>query len=588
LAVLTVVSAAPARADEPKAAVEGDLGRALQRQVERAVGVAKTKPESRFDARRRAREAAQSAIAVLRSEGYYAYDVAPDVQDGDPPRPVVKITLGPRFLFKDPTLTWVGPPPLPEVASATIQALELKPGDPGRAADVLAAEGRAVSTLQQKGYADAEARPREVVVDHADQSVRPAFRIAAGDLIHLDGVQVVTDGRTNPAWVQGLAPWKNGDVYAPDDVAELERRLLDVGVYESVTVAVATKDKAADGLRPVVVSLADRPPRTLEVGAGWSTSEGPGIDVKWIHYNRLRRADALTFRAKVARIEQLLDAEIALPHWRRPGQTLRVGGGFFGHDTDAYKDSGIGVRLDVERRFTRTRTSYVTFGASADYTMTDQKTEVNPNELPVGETLHLGILTGLVAFALDKSNDALDPKRGWRFEARVEPTAIAGDRSLTYLKTQAQASAYLPLGASQGTVIAGRVKIGSMLGGKIPEVPADRRFYAGGGGSVRGYAYQAVGPRLSDNTPQGGLSLFESSLEVRQRINDRWGVVAFVDAGAVGTSPTPSFHDFSAGAGIGVRYDLGFGPFRVDVAVPLNRQEGDARFQAYLSIGQAF
>ena len=105
---------------------------------------------------------------------------------------------------------------------------------------------------------------------------------------------------------------------------------------------------------------------------------------------------------------------------------------------------------------------------------------------------------------------------------------------------------------------------------------------------MRGYAYQAVGPRLSDNTPQGGLSLFETSFELRQKVSERWGVVAFVDAGAVGTNQTPDFHSSSVGAGIGVRYDLGFGPFRVDIGVPLNRRQGDAKFQAYLSIGQSF
>jgi translocation and assembly module TamA len=578
--------AAQACADEPKARIDGQIDRALRKEIERAVGTAKDKPDSRFDARRRAREAAESAIAVLRSEGFYAYEVEPDVAEGEPPQGIVRVTPGVRFVFQDPSLTWVGPPPLPEVAKAGVDAIGLTVGDPGRAADVLAAEGRIVAAVEHRGYADVEARPRQVVVDHADHSVRPTFNISAGELVKLDGVDVITDGRTNPAWVRGLAPWKRGDTYDPDDVAELERRLLDVGVYDSVTVALATKDKAVDGLRPVVVSLADRPPRTLELGAGFSTSDGPGLDAKWIHYNRLHRADSLTFTAKIARIQSLLDVEFALPHWRRPGQTLKVGGGLLGHDTDAYRDSGGGVRLDVERHFTKT--TYITVGVSADYTTIEEKTAVNPLATPVGETLKLGILTGLAAFALDKSNDPLNPTRGWRLEARLEPTGITGDRTLAYIKAQAQASAYLPLGAKANTVIAGRLKIGSMLGGSIPGVPADRRFFAGGGGSVRGYSYQAVGPRLSDNTPEGGLSLVESSVEVRQRLTERWGVVAFLDAGAVGTKQSPDFRNLSLGAGIGERYDLGFGPFRVDLGIPLNRRQGDPKFQAYLSIGQSF
>jgi translocation and assembly module TamA len=127
-----------------------------------------------------------------------------------------------------------------------------------------------------------------------------------------------------------------------------------------------------------------------------------------------------------------------------------------------------------------------------------------------------------------------------------------------------------------------------MVGGSIPEVPGSRRYYAGGGGSVRGYAYQAVGPRRADNSPLGGLSLLEASFEARRKITKQWGVVAFVDAGSVGGDQFPTGDELPVGAGIGVRYDLGFGPIRADIAVPLNKREGDAALQIYLSIGQSF
>lgn len=173
-------------------------------------------------------------------------------------------------------------------------------------------------------------------------------------------------------------------------------------------------------------------------------------------------------------------------------------------------------------------------------------------------------------------------------EARLEPTLISGSNTLPYLRAQAQGTAYMPFGEKARTVLAGRVKVGSIIGGLIPEVPASRRFYSGGGGSVRGYAYQGIGPRLSDNTPEGGLSLTEASFELRQKLTARWGVVAFIDAGSIVSDPTPSFKDLSVGAGLGVRYDLGFGPIRADIAVPLNKRKGDPSFQVYLSIGQSF
>jgi translocation and assembly module TamA len=130
--------------------------------------------------------------------------------------------------------------------------------------------------------------------------------------------------------------------------------------------------------------------------------------------------------------------------------------------------------------------------------------------------------------------------------------------------------------------------VGSLVNGMIPEIPASRRLYAGGGGSVRGFGYQAVGPRLSDNTPQGGLSLLEASVEARHQLTRTWELAAFVDAGTVGSDPIPDFNDLAVGAGIGVRYHMGFGPIRVDVAVPVTERRGESPFQIYVSLGQSF
>jgi len=582
--LLLIVAPVLARADVPKARVQGELDRALRAEMQRAIGVTKAKPATRVDARRRALQAGEDVIEVLRSEGYYDYDVQPDVAEGDAPDALVRVTLGPRSTLVPAKLVWDGTPPDDASLEAAEKAIALKPGGPGRAADVIAAEGRAVAAVRKRGYADAVVHPREVVVDHLDHTVEPTFHIASGGLVRLGGLDVVTEGRTNPAWVATLAPWKKGDIYDPDKVAKLEQRLRDVGVYDSITVSLAPQDKTVDGLRPVIVSLGDRPPHTIELGGGYATTEGAGVDAKWIVYNRFHRADTLTVTARLAQIQQKLDVELDLPDWRRPDQILKMGGDLFADETPAYNDAGAELRTDVVRLWTKT--TYITVGGAVDFDRTNEKTAINPDGIAVGQTLKLVIVSGLAAFTLDRSNDPLNPTRGWRLQAQAEPTFITGDRTLPYVKVQAQASGYWPVGP--GTVLAARVKVGSILGGSIPEVPTDRRFFAGGGGSVRGFSYQGVGPQLSDGTPTGGLSLFESSFEVRQHVSGPWGVAAFVDAGSLGQIVVPNFNHVSIGAGVGVRYDLGFGPIRVDVATPLNREHGDPVVQVYLSIGQSF
>lgn len=582
-AAVSAVICSPAAAAEPRALIQGEMPADLRDAIQRVVGETDRPIENRFEARRRARAAAEDAIAVLRSEGYYAYAVEPDVSEADPPQPFVRITPGHRFVLGEPAIAWQGEAPDAQSDQAARQALSLTPGAPGRAGDVVAAEGRVVATMQDRGYADVVSEPREVIVDHADFTVRPTYKIAAGRLVRLGDLDVTPGLRTRADWMRRLAPWTPGEVYDPKDVAELERRLLDTGVYDSATVALAPPEQtSAQGLRPVVVSVAERARRTIEAAASYDTADGLGVNVRWTHYNRFHRADTSALFAQVSTRDSRVGADVSLPHWRRPQQTLKTTAAGYRVRTDAYDETGAGVEADITRRYGRT--SYVTAGVSLDYSQTE--------ELRAGTLTTLGrdlITVGALGdVLLDKSNDPLNPTSGWKLSARLEPTLILGDTNLPYLRAVTQGSYYLSLDKQARTVLAGRLRLGRILNGAVDQIPASQRFYAGGGGSVRGFPYQAVGPRLADNTPRGGVFLFESSFEVRRDLTPKWGFAAFVDAGAVGSSGPVDLMDLAVGAGLGVRYNLGFAPIRVDIATPVVKRRGEAPFQIYVSIGQSF
>jgi translocation and assembly module TamA len=192
-------------------------------------------------------------------------------------------------------------------------------------------------------------------------------------------------------------------------------------------------------------------------------------------------------------------------------------------------------------------------------------------------------------FNLDKSDSLLDPRSGWRAEGRVIPTyAFGGVSDNPYARAVTQGRAYLPLDDSGRLVLAGRLRAGVLFGAQANAVPGDDRFYAGGGGSVRGYAYQAIGPFDGNNVPQGGRSLVDSSLEARWRYNDKIGLVGFFDGGNVSNSLYPKFDNLNIGVGAGIRYMTPAGPIRFDIATPLNPSDRDDLFQVYISIGQAF
>jgi translocation and assembly module TamA len=189
----------------------------------------------------------------------------------------------------------------------------------------------------------------------------------------------------------------------------------------------------------------------------------------------------------------------------------------------------------------------------------------------------------------DGSDNLLDPTTGFRLSGWISPEYSGHGKSLTYLRTQIDASAYRPV--SDRVVVAGRIRLGTIVGADDFDLAPSRRFYSGGGGSVRGYGYQQLGPKDMDGDPIGGRGLAEFALEARIRLSQfggNFGVVPFFDGGSLSTEAMPDFKDWRFAAGLGVRYYSLFGPIRLDVGVPLNRQKGDGPVAVTVSLGQAF
>ena len=186
----------------------------------------------------------------------------------------------------------------------------------------------------------------------------------------------------------------------------------------------------------------------------------------------------------------------------------------------------------------------------------------------------------------DTRDNKLDPLEGLRGTIDAEPLAEFNAGTLA-LVTKGSLAGYWAFGESERLVLAGRGALGTIVGGDTEDIPATRRFFLGGGGSIRGYEYRSVGPEENGEVV-GGLSFFEASLELRYRLTDSIGIVPFIDAGAAYEDPLPDFaEEISIGAGIGIRYFTPLGPLRFDFAVPLTG-DNDNAFAFYVGLGQAF
>ena len=198
-------------------------------------------------------------------------------------------------------------------------------------------------------------------------------------------------------------------------------------------------------------------------------------------------------------------------------------------------------------------------------------------------TYYIAGVNGQLGF--DTTDDLLNPTEGFRLTALVQPEATVNQGFNPYVRARIDGSTYYAV--SDSLVLAGRIRLGTIQGVGLYDIAPSRRLYAGGGGSVRGYAYQGLGEQAPDGKPVGGRSLNEASVEARYRFGN-YGVVAFVDAGQAYSETMPQFSDLRYGVGLGGRFYTNFGPIRLDVATPVNRRPGEARINVYVSIGQAF
>jgi len=531
---------------------------------------------------RRAREDAQLIDRLLRSEGYYSGRTDIDITPAGTPdgRAIVALTVepGPRYTFS--AVEIVTPPSGPRELIRDTLGLEV--GDPVDAEDVLAAEDRVRVRLPELGYPFATIGDHEIEVDHEVQAASYRLPVVAGRQARVGAIRVEGDPLVNERHVRRLARFDTGDLYDARDIEDLRRALIATGLFGSV--GVRASETAERDVVDVVVALSAAPLRTLAGQAGYSTGEGFRIEASWQHRNLFPPEGALTTRGVLGTEEQRLAGEVRFNNWRARDRVLLLRSEFSNEDREAYEARSFALGAVLSRETNLIWQKKWTYSVGAELIATDERDTDVERGISRRRTFFIGALPASLTY--DGTDDLLDPTSGFRLTGRASPEASFQNSAFGYLRAQAEASGYVPVGG-ETRVLAGRVRVGSIFGAERDRIAPSRRFYAGGGGSVRGYGFQEIGPRDQFNDPIGGRSLAEASIEGRFRFGD-FGAVAFVDAGQIYTSTLPRFDSFRLGAGIGGRYYTSFGPIRLDVAVPLDRRPGDARVGVYVSIGQAF
>ena len=537
-------------------------------------------PETVFEARRLARRGAERLENYLNSRGYFAPDIDYRVDPGPPITAIVNVEPGPQFKIGRVVID-VGATDLsPETDAALASVLTLQMDDPALPAQILSQEAGLVGALRASGYAEATAGAQSIVGDRETATLDIAYNLLPGPRIVLGEVVFPPETPIRTDYLERLVPFEPESLYSPERLAELTRRLNATRMFQLATVQLSSAPAGftedGDEIRDVLVTLERLPRYTLTSGASYSTSEGPGLTASLTRRNVSQRGDTITVSATLASLERAFAGEWRIPNILAYDRTLVTGVRLAQDETDAFDREAVTLSSALETRVDRTL-SY-TLGVESEFT----------RELDAFEQRDQQVLSVFGAVRLDHSDDPLDPTEGWRADARLEPGLVIGDQEAQFASINAQISAYRGLDRDDQFVLAGRVRNGYVYGATLSDLPVSRRFYAGGGGSARGFEYQSVGPTDVAGQPTGGRGLLEMSAELRWRRDRPLGFVAFLDGAGVSAEQSVDFDELRYSAGFGVRYDTPIGPIRFDIATPIDPSEDDDPIQLYISIGQAF
>ncbi|MDP1025897.1 BamA/TamA family outer membrane protein [Sphingomonas sp. KR1UV-12] len=558
----------------------------------------------------RAREDEGLAVRLMRSLGYYdataistieqptaptvtpAATATPPVDGAAPATPEATgrlravLTATPGRLYTLSSVTIQADPVVP--ADLLRRNLPLKVGDPIEAARIQGAEANVSLVLPQQGYPFVKVGERDILLE--DQAPDPvgAYTLPVDTGPRSSFGRIVTTGDQ----VFGLdhlnvfPRYKEGQLYDARLTDDLRDALVGTGLFNSVAVEPQRTGRTGpDGTEAVdlLVRQSKGPPRSLAATAGYSTGQGTRIEGSWTHRNLFPDEGALIASVVAGTQEQGAGATFRRSNAGRRDRTFSIIANASHQNYDAY-EAFIGT-LAVRWSYDSTPIWQKKFTYAYGVELTGTNEDVY--DFAAGErrrgTYGIVALPGQVVF--DRSDNLLNPTTGYRLKLNLSPETSVRGAVRPYVRTMVEGTAYYPV--SDSLVIAGRVRAGSIQGIERDDLAPSRRYYGGGGGSVRGYGYQRLGPFDPDGNPVGGRSLNEFALEARYRFGN-FGIVPFIDAGNSYESSLPTFSALKFGAGIGGRFYTNFGPFRVDIATPLNPRPGDGKVALYISIGQAF
>ncbi len=549
----------------------------------------------------RGREDEQLAVRLMKSLGYYDGTAISTIENvtGEKQQLKAIVSATPGQQYKLGTITVQAQPTTP--SDLVRRELPLRTGDPIEAARVQGAEANVSLKLPQQGYPFVKVGDRDILLDERTARGDYTLPVDTGPRSSFGALRTEGDPVFDLKHLNVFPRFDQGQLYDNRKADDLREALVATGLFNGVGVQpVRTGTILPDGTEQVdlMVRQTRGPAKSLAGGAGFQTGQGVTVEGTFTNRNRFPPEGALILGAIAGTQQQGVSGTFRRQNAGKRDRTVTLVASALRANYDAFEAFTGTLSGRISYDSTPIWQKKFTYAYGFELVGTNESVFDFADNDRVRRTYGVLALPGQVQF--DTSDDLLNPTRGYRLKLSLSPETSVQGSVRPYGRSLIEGTAYYPV--SDKLVIAGRVRAGSIFGIARDDIAPSRRYYGGGGGSVRGYGFQRLGPlepesslvpddkdrdEVKDLRPIGGRSLNEFSIEARYRFGN-FGIVPFLDAGNTYESSLPDASDLRFGAGIGGRFYTNFGPMRVDVATPLNPRPGDAKVALYISIGQAF
>lgn len=532
--------------------------------------------DSKIGLNLRIKEDISIAQKILDSNGYYSGRVEENIDwQANPIR--IHIQFKPNVQYRVNTIHIQYLDKELKYLPLSLEEFNLSKDSPALAVNVLSSVSRLMQYIHNNGYPLAKIEKTQYIINRIDYTLDINLIIRQGPLLHMGQVQPQHNLNVSTVFLNKITTWKEGKVWNNALLNSYRTRLQQTGLFSSITLT-PSDQKEQNGNTSIKLITIEAPPRTISGGLQYSSDQGIGARGTWEHRNVFGSGELFRITAPISRDDQKVMASFRKPAFGRPNQSLISEAQLKKENTKSYKQQLASITLGVERQFNKRWFGNTSFSVDTGF-MNDQDS-----------IKKMFTLFGIpLSITRDSSKNPLNPTQGTKATLNFTPYVGKYKKKILTLRSRFDFSFYLDILKTGKLILANKIAVGSLLGKDIENYPAILRFYAGGGGSVRGYDYQSLGPKNKYGDAIGGLSFSTISFELRLKITESIGIVPFIDGGNIYEKKFPDFKKLIYwGVGLGLRYYTSFAPIRLDIATPLQDRSHNKHFQLYISIGQAF